>query len=1246
MTMKLAHRYDGEGVVFELESERAGAFKRWLGERRKGADLDAWAEGDARRCDALGALRTYGDERPGEVDFADARITASHAAVAALSASQAHALALPSPPPYALSTDVAGGPIGSRGFRLAAVWLDSGRRIAARRVGAFLLAKGDEHVIPEPLFSAVALADGFDAGDVELDGHWDALLRFRRLLTQDGEPPDAVRMSRFLADMRIHTAASLSLSVREQGKEVDFDPVLFDGDAAAMAADEGRALTERDAALPQELMQAFQSRPNTGFRAFKSAKRSYLLDANTYLILDKELEAALQVVREKQQAPAAERRAFADNPRIAIAERLASGEVDDDAAEDLAALTVVETMEYYAYADRAIGEGEWEEPVLAFLPHESNVWLPESFSLNLDGVWVRLDKDSVAELRDAVRDAVERSVKAVEWQGQSIPATQPVLDRLCGIAGREWPRTDEAAYTVRNEGEPPEAMPEGADDWTFGMPQRPWRNSRPQHAEGKEVWMAWRTITGPPRKGAAKRDGWTAWEIDERPLRPNEQLGTNGGKPGQQKGRGKGAGRKRRAPSTEQPPKRKPTVVVVRENFIEENWSPPCAPRQVRLPSSAPQRVSTPLLEHQSEALAWQIDAWRAGHPGVLNADDQGLGKTLQTLAFLAWLQSGMEDERATCRLPLLVVAPKSLLRTWAAEADKHLDGERLGARFDAFGQGLKDMRKAGTSGKDTDCEGAENLDFQHLQTAIADGRGHRCWMLTTYETLANYQRSFRSVEFAAVVFDEIQKIKNVRTLASLSARSLKADFRIGLTGTPIENHLSDLWAIMDAVAPGSRGKPGRLGTLQGFMERYAVVTEGRMKELHSRLFERMLSTETNSVYPPIAQRRMKNEAIKSLPRKDFRLYPTPMPDAQKDAYDEARRHLGDGAHGAALKMLHHVRGVSLHPEALEGKAHELDIGEYVAQSARFQAFRLVLRRIRDADERILIFTEDKRMQGFVAQWLRSEFRLSPVRIINGATTIQRREAYVSEFQRHLEQDGGFDAMILSPRAAGVGLTLTAATHVVHLSRWWNPAVEEQCNDRIYRIGQARDVVVHIPMAVHPEYQERSFDCVLNDLMRRKTALARSALWPPVNKDYDDGELVAGIAGAKPFNPSEVDDLDWAEFEQWVVRRALDDGAWLASETPPTGDAGADAVLHHSTRRDAHALVQVKHTTLAERLQDESAVRDLICALGQYDVKAPQLVAITNAAGFTETAQQLALTHGVILVDRDRLGLWPSHVLG
>ena len=1149
---RICFSYDDEAVVFTAEGTVPGFIDRLFGRNAEIGNIDGWAAGDAARCDAFGALRMYGEDHPGAVRFEDDRIVATHAAVAALGAGQARALSLPARPMLVLSTDTS-GVIGTSGFKLTTRWLDSGQSITTHRKGAFLKTSNGVFLIPEPLYSAMELTEDFDAGTTGLQDHWAALARFRRLLDPESDEADnPIEMSGFLQGLRIYTGAALSLVLSGTSDDVDFDPVLFDAETAQNEMEEGRPIVEDDGILQSEMLRVFQHHENTGFRAFEVAKRSYLLGRNTYLIVDDDLEIALQVVREKQQAGPTERRAFAANPRAVIVERLAEkirerdnelSRADEDTREEevetRAERLFIETPEY---ADRAIGIGLWEKPNLDFLPHTPNVWLPETFGLNLGGVWIRLDTDAASELRIKVDAAVDAGQSQVYYQGERIPATPEVRDKLAWIVGTE-------------------------------MPTRP-----PNDDETNEVG------------GIGEKNG----EI------PPSQV-----------------------------------VVHVSENYIEENWSPQRPPRKARDIDVMPRKVGTELLDHQRKALKWQIEAWQAGHLGILNADDQGLGKTLQTLAFFAWLQEHMGAGPAEKRKPVLIVAPTGLLRTWEAEEQAHLTGTRLGARIDVYGSALQSLRVPGLTGRDTD-DGEPRLTFKNLHSAIDKGNGHQFWLLTTYETLANYQHSFRQIDFSVVVFDEIQKIKNVRTLIALAARAIKADFRIGLTGTPIENHVADLWAIMDAVAPG------RLGALRDYLERYRTVTEAGMRELHARLFSPTRSGEQR--WPPVAQRRFKEGEIADLPRKDYRLYPSTMPEVQAEAYERARSHLVDGARGAALKLLHHIRGVSLHPEPPENAQGNTDA--YFSQAARFQAAQHVLGRIRDRHERALIFTENRRMQAFVAQWLRSEFGLVNVRTVNGATTIARRKQYVAEFQRHMEADGGFDAMILSPRAAGVGLTLTAATHVIHLSRWWNPAVEEQCNDRIYRIGQTRDVTVHLPLAIHPGYRESSFDCVLNDLMHRKTSLARAALWPPTNSDYDNGILVTGIVGVDPFDPTTVDNLDWAGFENWIEDRARDSNDWEVSHTPLSGDGGADAVLRHRSRRANAALVQAKHTTDRQRSIGESAVREVLYAKERYEVHNPQLVVITNACGFTKGARKLALENDVKLVDRDRLGLWPSHVLG
>ena len=165
--------------------------------------------------------------------------------------------------------------------------------------------------------------------------------------------------------------------------------------------------------------------------------------------------------------------------------------------------------------------------------------------------------------------------------------------------------------------------------------------------------------------------------------------------------------------------------------------------------------------------------------------------------------------------------------------------------------------------------------------------------------------------------------------------------------------------------------------------------------------------------------------------------------------------------------------------------------------------------------------------------------------------------------------------------------------------------MKNNADDRIYRIGQKHDVTVHVPLAIHPAYREYSFDCVLNNLMKRKRTLARAALWPPTDSDFDLGALIAGLNATEPADLSEIDGYNWKQFEDWVIRSARDSGDWKVSETPASGDGGADAVLRHRHRRNASALVQVKHTENHDRPMDKTAVSEIVCAQARYQLSHP-----------------------------------------
>lgn len=516
-------------------------------------------------------------------------------------------------------------------------------------------------------------------------------------------------------------------------------------------------------------------------------------------------------------------------------------------------------------------------------------------------------------------------------------------------------------------------------------------------------------------------------------------------------------------------------------------------PRPVRISRDLPRdRLSDTVPKaHQKEGLTWLIQAWAAGWPGVLLADDMGLGKTFQALAFLAWVRKNQGAGRGAEPPggPILVVGPTALLRNWLAEAEKHLAPDALGECVEAFGSGLAKLRRRRT----VDWSPEDSLDVDALR-----GGG---WVLTTYETLADNHRAFARVGFAVAVFDEMQKVKAPGTINTHAAKAINADFVLGLTGTPIENRIEDLWCIMDRIAPGY------LGDLKAFSARYGAEETHALTEL-----KRRLDTPQGSA-PAIMLRRMKDRSLEGLPEKSVKTYPVQMPPPQAAAYARAVAEASEGARGRGtmLKVIHALRSISLHPDDA-GAVDTYDpksVEAWVSRSARLSQVVKILHDIRSRSEKAIVFVEDLGVQSAfaAASVLLFDLPKQPA-VINGSVPGPKRQEIVDRFQAGPR---GFDLLVLSPKAAGLGLTITAANHVVHLSRWWNPAVEDQCNDRVYRIGQDRDVTIHIPIAKHPEFGDASFDKTLDQLLTRKRTLSQNMLAPPVQEGDIDFLFAATV---------------------------------------------------------------------------------------------------------------------------------------
>jgi SNF2 family DNA or RNA helicase len=325
-------------------------------------------------------------------------------------------------------------------------------------------------------------------------------------------------------------------------------------------------------------------------------------------------------------------------------------------------------------------------------------------------------------------------------------------------------------------------------------------------------------------------------------------------------------------------------------------------------------------------------------------------------------------------------------------------------------------------------------------------------------------------------------------------AKSLDAELTLALTGTPVENSLTDLWCIIDTV------QPGLLGAHSEFKSTYASQADA-----HPEVLQPLQAKLERDAKPPVLLRRMKLDHLDGLPEKHLHRAEREMPEAQVVAYDAlvADAHASAGNPGAVLEALQGLRRVSLLPDDVEDDGITDDT---VQRSARLQALIDVLDEVAGKGEKALVFLEFLKTQEMLVPYLRQRYGLprDPLRI-HGGTPGAKRKQHVDTFQNGAS--GAFDVMILSPKAAGVGLTLTAANHVVHLSRWWNPAVEDQCTDRVYRIGQTKTVHVHLPLAVHPRFQHQSFDLNLHRLLERKRGLSTSLFAPPVASAEDLSRL-------------------------------------------------------------------------------------------------------------------------------------------
>ncbi|HET9536952.1 MAG TPA: DEAD/DEAH box helicase [Mesorhizobium sp.] len=399
---------------------------------------------------------------------------------------------------------------------------------------------------------------------------------------------------------------------------------------------------------------------------------------------------------------------------------------------------------------------------------------------------------------------------------------------------------------------------------------------------------------------------------------------------------------------------------------------------------------------------------------GACLADDMGLGKTIQVLSLLLLLKNEAGDKRKPC----LLVAPASLLANWASEIAR-------------FAPSLE-ARVAHPSAAP-----AERLNADDMLADVD-------LVITSYGFLAR-SPWLVTAPWRLVVLDEAQAIKNPAAKQTRIVKQLQADTRIALTGTPIENRLGDLWSIFDFINPGLLGSSKQFSSFVGGLADRPHNPYGPLRELVRPYILQRLKTDKSVIADLPDKTEVK--AFCALSRRQAALY--------QQAVEELARRLEDvdgiGRRGLVLAFLMRLKQICNHPSQWLGDGAWAE-----KDSGKLARLRDIVEVVAARQEKALIFSQFRETTAPLAAFLGSVFGRAGL-VLHGETEVKKRKELVRQFQ----EDENIPFLVLSLKAGGAGLNLTAASHVVHFDRWWNPAVENQATDRAFRIGQTRNVLVH-----------------------------------------------------------------------------------------------------------------------------------------------------------------------------------------
>jgi SNF2 family DNA or RNA helicase len=493
-----------------------------------------------------------------------------------------------------------------------------------------------------------------------------------------------------------------------------------------------------------------------------------------------------------------------------------------------------------------------------------------------------------------------------------------------------------------------------------------------------------------------------------------------------------------------------PVEQVQYEGWLAE-WMERFTGSEKLTPLPQPESLQAQLRPYQQYGYSW-MDFLRRWGMGACLADDMGLGKTIQTIAMLLRIK----EEQGTLPGPTLLICPTSVVFNWHKEVQR-------------FAPALTALMH----------QGPARLRGDELKQAAGDAD----MVLTSYAIARRDAEIFKEIDWFGVVLDEAQNIKNPEAKQTRAIRQLPAQFRLALTGTPVENRLSELWSIMHVL------HPGYLGARTAFRQNFALPIERHGDE---EAIQRL-----KNIASPFILRRVKTDprVIQDLPEKQEMKVYCNLTEEQATLYESVVQKVmerlaeteGIERKGLVLSMLMQLKQVCNHPAQFlhqVGDGRTLDLETESRRSGKLARLTEMLEEAVSVGDRVLIFTQFAEMGHLLKEELQQALGVSTL-FLYGDTPFKKREVMVKRFQ---EEGNGPPIFILSLKAGGTGLNLTRANHVFHFDRWWNPAVENQATDRAFRIGQTRNVQVHKFICVGTLEEK------IDDMIEGKKALAQSII--------------------------------------------------------------------------------------------------------------------------------------------------------